>query len=188
MPIIIANQSATLISNAVIEEIRSEGNNTLLTVSYTDRRPGQNRRQTIRLVVSRQTLVFGERGNIVPSNSLSVGMIINATISSATTRSIPPQANAFLIRIVRNPERANITTGRIVSLDVENRSFTTERGRDQASRIQFNVPESTPIFNRRGQRINLEDLSVGTQVRVRHASFMTASIPPQTTALRVQVV
>lgn len=176
------------ISNAVIEEIRSEGNDTFVTISYTDRRPRPNNRQTIRLVVTRQTLVFDERGNIVPIRTLRVGMIINATISSAMTRSIPPQANAFLIRIVRRPERESITMGRIVNLDVANRNFTTQRGRAESSAIRFNVPENTPIFNRRGQRIELEDLSVGMQVRVRHAAFMTASIPPQTTATRVQVV
>lgn len=188
MPIIIANQSATHISNAIIEDINLDRNNTLITVSYMDRRPRQNEKQTVRLVVSRQTLIFDERGNIVPVSALRVGMTINATISSAMTRSIPPQANAFLIRIVRRPERENITTGRIVNLDARNRHFSTMRGGDASSIIRFNVPENTPIFNQRGQRIALEDLSVGMQVRVRHASFMTASIPPQTTALRVQVI
>ena len=168
------------ISNAIIKEIRSEGNDTFVTI--------QNPRQTIQLVVSRQTLVFNERGNLVPITALREGMLVNATISSSMTRSIPPQANAFLIRIIRRPGRENITTGRIVSLDVTNRNFTTRRGREESSAIRFNVPENTPIFNRRGQRIELEDLTVGMRVRVRHASFMTASIPPQTTATRVQVI
>jgi hypothetical protein len=39
-----------------------------------------------------------------------------------------------------------------------------------------------------GRRIRLSDLFSGLRVRVEHATFMTASIPPQTFAFVIQVI
>lgn len=57
--------------------------------------------------------------------------------------------------------------------------------RDQ---MRFIVSDSTVMLDRRGNRINLRNLRPGMKVRVEHADFQTASIPPQTTAFRVQVL
>ena len=54
--------------------------------------------------------------------------------------------------------------------------------------IRFNVPEDVLIFDRLGRRINFSKLVPGMRVRVRHATFMTASIPPQTTAFEIRVL
>ena len=50
------------------------------------------------------------------------------------------------------------------------------------------MTDSTIILDRRGNRIQLENLRPGQMVRIEHATFQTASIPPQTTAFRVQVL
>lgn len=176
------------IKNGIIEDIISDNNSTLVTVNYIDRTNNRRNDQTVRLVIGNTTVILDERGNVVPARTLRTGMIIDATISSAMTRSIPPQANAFLIRIVRRPMRDNITVGRIVNINRQNRSFTTIRDGNPSSLIQFNVPESAMIFDRLGRPMNFSGLTPGMRVRVRHAVFMTASIPPQTTAFEIRVL
>ena len=104
------------------------------------------------------------------------------------TRSIPPQAVAYLIEITGRQQMENITIGRILEIDRNNRSFTTISDRDLASVIRFQVPENAVILNRAGMPMNFLNLSAGMRVRIRHANFMTASIPPQTTAFEIQVI
>lgn len=89
------------ITNARIENITFQSGTAFVTVSYFDCAICQKSRQTLRLVVGDNTLIFDEGGNIISINLLKTGMFINATISSAMTMSIPPQAQAFIIRILR---------------------------------------------------------------------------------------
>ena len=82
----------------------------------------------------------------------------------------------------------NITIGRIIDIDRESRRFTTINDGEQTSLVRFNVPERTPVFDPFGRRIPFARLAPGMRVEVRHAAFMTMSIPPQTTAFRIRVV
>ena len=104
------------------------------------------------------------------------------------TRSIPPQANAYVIRIVRRSQADDFTTGRILDINRNGRNFTTISDGNLASIVRFNMADDAEIVGRNGRRIRFSNLSVGMRVRVRHASFMTASIPPQTTAYEVRVL
>ena len=184
------------ISNGKIEEISSEGRNTLITVVYRqgreermeEQRNQPRNEQRVRMVIDPRTIILDSNEAFVPTNALSVGMIINAAISSAMTRSIPPQATAYLIEITRRQPMENTTVGRILEIDRNNRSFTTISDRDLSSVIRFQVPENAIILNRAGGTMNFSGLSAGMRVRVRHANFMTASIPPQTTAFEIQVL
>ena len=88
------------ISNGIIEEISRERGNTFVTVTYGTGFGNQRNEQRIRLVVGPRTIIVNSNGTPVPVSALAVGMRINATVSSAMTRSIPPQATAYLIRIV----------------------------------------------------------------------------------------
>ena len=184
------------ISNGKIEEISSEGRNTLITVVYRqgreermeEQRNQPRNEQRVRMVIDPRTIILDSNEAFVPTNALSVGMIINAAISSAMTRSIPPQATAYLIEITRRQPMENTTVGRILEIDRNNRSFTTISDRDLSSVIRFQVPEYAIILNRAGGTMNFSGLSAGMRVRVRHANFMTASIPPQTTAFEIQVL
>lgn len=176
------------VANAIIDDIRSDNRSTFVTISYTDWANGRRIQQTVQLVVGRNTTILDESGNIVPVSELTPGMIVNASFSASMTRSIPPQANAFLIRIVRSATSENIITGRIVNVDRENRSFTTASDRNASSITRFNVPRTTPIYDSNGRTMNFSRLMPGMRVKVRHADFMTASIPPQTTAFEVRVL
>ncbi|MEE1087023.1 MAG: hypothetical protein U0L05_07680 [Schaedlerella sp.] len=175
------------ISNGRIEEIFSEQRNTYVTITY--RRPGSGRReQTVRLVAGPRTVILNEKGMPITASALRVGMMVNASFSSAMTRSIPPQAVAYVIRIVRRPIQEQTTTGRILNIDRDRKNFTTISDRDASTIIRFNVPENVRIFNRSGRPVDFENLTRGMRVLVKHANFMTASIPPQTTAFEIRVL
>ena len=176
------------ISNATIEDISSERNISYVTVTYMDGRGNRRDVQTVRLVVRPRTVILNANGIPVPVTTLRRGMTINATISSAMTRSIPPQATAYVIKMVRQQPSESITAGRILDVDRNTRSFTTISDRDLSSIIRFNVSENTRIFDRMGRPVNFSRLSPGMRVRVRHANFMTASIPPQTSAFEIQIL
>lgn len=144
--------------------------------------------QQIRMVVSNRTIIFDEFGNTIRPEELQRGMTINAIVSSAMTRSIPPQANAYVIRVIRRPVSDNVVTGRIIDIDRNSRMFTTITGNNPASIIRFSVPNNTPVFDMQGRPMGFARLFPGLRVRVRHTAFMTASIPPQTTALEIRVI
>ena len=190
------------IINGVIQDISGEGDTSFVTVSYRSG-PGDRRgEQTVRLVVGPRTVIVNSNGLPLPLSFLRQGMFINATISSAMTRSNPPQAAAYIIRVVRRPgpqpgpgprpqpgpRPENVTVGVILEVDRNNRSFTTISNRDFSTIIRFNVPNNAVILDRNGRPINFSGLTQGMRVRVRHASFMTASIPPQTTAFEIRVL
>lgn len=175
------------IANGTIIDIFTDRRTTFVTVSYHCC-PQTRREQTVRLVVGPRTIVLNANGNPIPPSSLRVGMRINAAASNATTRSIPPQANAFVIRIVRNQEQENVTTGEILDINRRNRSFSTIRDMDFNTVIRFNTDENTRFVDREGRPTEFSRLRTGMRVRIRHANFMTASIPPQTTAFEVRIL
>ncbi len=176
------------ISNATIEEISQDRNNMLVTVVYRDRRNNRGEEQRIQMVVSPATVVVNMNGTRANEADLKVGMVVNAILSNSMTRSIPPQAEAFFVEIVRGEMESNTTIGRIVDVDRMGRNFTTISDGNFTSIIRFNVPQNTPITNRMGRNIDINGLVPGMRVEVRHANFMTSSIPPQTTALEVKVL
>lgn len=176
------------ILNAVIEEITQERNNKLITALYRDGRNNKREEQRIRMIVGPGTVVVNMNGSKGTASDLKVGMVVNAILSNAMTRSIPPQSEAFLIEIVRNTPENSTTVGRIVDIDRKGRNFTTISDGNFTSIIRFNVPENTPIINRMGREIEFIGLIPGMRVEVRHGNFMTASIPPQTTALEIKIL
>ena len=178
------------ISNGRILEINEERNTMFVTVLAREGEGRNNRdmERTVVLVVGPRTLIFAENGMPLPARALRVGMIIDATISSAMTRSNPPQANAYIIRIVRRGQQESVTTGRILNVDRSGSNFTIMRGQNRNNIIRFNVNGNTRILGRNGRPMPFSRLMPGMQVRVRHADFMTASIPPQTTAFEVRVL
>ncbi|MBQ9989988.1 MAG: hypothetical protein IJP31_03470 [Lachnospiraceae bacterium] len=175
------------VSDAVIVGLSSERDTTFVTITYREEGRGRGREQTVVLVAGSRTLILNSNGIPIPAALLRIGMTVSATFSSAMTRSNPPQATAFLIRITGRGTREETTRGTILNVDRRNRSFIMSRERDFSNRIQMNVNEDTRIFDCGGRQIRFSDLREGMEVRVRHANFMTASIPPQTTAFEIEV-
>ena len=176
------------IRNGMIKDISRDRDNILVTVSYSQCQCDRRNDEMVRLVVGPRTTVLNRNGGMISGEDLRVGMTVNASFSSTMTRSIPPQAVAFLIRVVDEPGRENVVVGMILDVDRGNRSFTTISDRDRASIIRFNVPEDARILGRSGNQIEFSRLMPGMNVRVRHADFMTASLPPQTTAFEIRVL
>ena len=81
---------ATNIFNGRIENISFENATAFVTISYSDCSACSMTRQSIQLLVNNTTRILDENGRPVPVTFLRVGMLVNASFSSATTRSIPP--------------------------------------------------------------------------------------------------
>ena len=175
------------VSGAIIDEITSDSRNWFVTITYRDTQgPGRGQNQTVRLVVSRDTRILDENGRNIPPRSLEKGMVVDAVFSSAWTMSIPPQAQAFQIRVVSRPRRSDFTVGRVVQMDCRNQFIVVLTNNN--SRVRFNLNAETRILGPFGIPLSICELIPGLRVRVEHATFMTASIPPQTTAFVIQVI
>lgn len=178
------------VQNAVIENIdRDNRTGGFVTISY---RPMGDffmcPAEIVALNVDMNTLISDSSGNRLSLRDLREGMVVDAEFSSVMTRSMPPQARAYRITVMEENLNNQVTEGMVLDVDLNNRFLYTGNPNDIYSQIRFVITDSTVIRNRRGRRIRLEDLRVGDFVRVVHASFMTMSIPPQTTAYEVQVL
>ena len=182
------NRNVIRVFSAVIEEIFRDRNATLVTVVYDNCIGCTGQSNRVRLVVNQETDIYDERGRIIRAGELERGMTVDAEFSSAMTRSIPPQAQAFFIRVTGRINRTITTTGRIVEVNTRNNSILVLRDQNPSSLIRFNISNDTVILDPFGRRTPLSSMRPGFRVRVEHAAFMTASIPPQTTAFTVRVI
>ena len=178
------------IDNALVEEVYTNSRTSgYILISYAVR--GKNdmiRIELLRLNVGRDTVIINQFGEHVCPCSVRKGMRINAEFSSAMTRSIPPQANAFRIIVRQREERVSVTTDRVVRVDVKNGFLYTGNPNSLSRQIRFVITNTTVILDQKERLINLCEIRPRQLVRVEHANFQTASIPPQTTAFRVQLL
>lgn len=182
------NRNVIRVFSAVIEEISRDRNTTLVTIAYNDCIGCGRSSGSVRLVVNQDTTIRDERGRNIRAGELQRGMLVDASFSSAMTRSIPPQSQAFFIGIVRRVNQTLTTTGRMIEVNTRNNFILVMRNQNPTSVIRFNISPNTVILDLFGRRTSLSSLRPGFRVRVEHASFMTASIPPQTTAFTVQII
>ncbi len=193
-PVISPNNEVINANNAVIEEIFHDNRTSFVTISYGV--PGNFNMinmELVTLVVDRNTIIRNRRGRRISVRDLRVGNVVDASFSAAMTRSIPPQSRAFMITVVREeastlPNFPNMVEDRIIEIDARNNFLLTGNPNDIMSQMRFVVNNMTNIFDRRGNRISFGDLRPGQMIRVEHADFMTASIPPQTTAFNIWVL
>lgn len=174
--------------SALIEDIARDRGAVFVTISYTNCAGCSTPSDTVRLVVNQSTDIYDEQGRNIRPNELERGMTIDASFSSAMTRSIPPQAQAFFIRITERPVQSVTTTGRIAEVNARNNFIIVLTSQNPSSAIRFHILPDTVILDLFGRRTRLSALRPGFRVRVEHSSFMTAGIPPQTTAFTVQVI
>ncbi|MFT3983996.1 MAG: hypothetical protein QM697_08810 [Lachnospiraceae bacterium] len=179
------------VKNALAEEIYVQsGCNGYLTVSYAVCESNSMISvKLLRLAVGKNTVLLNSLGQTMCLCNIRKGMWIDALFSPIMTRSIPPQSNAFLI-IARNDlhSSASVTTDRIISVDVNNRFIYTGNPNNSNSQMRFVLPRTATITDSHGNPTGLRFLRPGQLVRVTHANFQTASIPPQSTAFHVQIL
>lgn len=183
-----ASMDSIRVSNAIIQDIAFDGNISYITITYTNCPRCRDQEQIVRLVVTQRTVIRNEAGRNIPVGNLQSGMVINAVFSSAMTRSMPPQAQAFQIQVRDRPNINPQTTGRILEVNARNQSLLTMSNNNPSSMIRFNITPDTIILDPLGRSIPFTRLLPGLRVRIQHASFMTASIPPQTTAFQIQII
>lgn len=175
--------------NALIEEISSDGGTGFVTISYGVMDDNcMVHVNVVRLVVNRNTVIRDRFGQPLNFRDLREGMIVDAEFSTAMTRSVPPQSNAFRITVIKNNDNANMRVDSVIGVDPNFNFLYTGNPDDIYSQMRFVVTDSTIITDRRGRQIGLTDIRPGDTVRVEHANFQTASIPPQTTAFRIEVL
>lgn len=216
---IIRQGNVMQVSNAFVEEVSLRNNTTgFILISYAERSlAGVTFINELRLNVTRTTAIFDMSGRTVCLCDIRRGMWLDAVFSSAMTRSIPPQANAFLILVRRSvpvpppgrppipgpgrppipgpgpgrppvPGPSNTFTGRIISVDANTNSFLTGNPNNPNRQNRFIVTNNTIIRNPQGNPIRFFNLRPGQMVRIIHADFLTTSIPPQTTAFYIQIL
>lgn len=181
-------QNATRVSNAVIQNITYDGDTVYVTIAYNSCTRCNAPEMLVTLIVSGNTILLNEKGNLITPEDLQTGMVVHATFSSNMTKSNPPQAQAYQIRIASRPETGNVTIGRIINIDSRNQFFITMSDGNPATMIRFNVSPNTIVLDSLGRQISFSRLVPGLLVSVQHASFLTASIPPQTTAFVIQIM
>ena len=176
------------LQNGLIQQIVGNAANGFITVlTNADNRFRPNQFEFITLVVTPGTLLRDQNFRPIRFQDLQVGMMIAAAYSSRMTRSIPPQAIAFSI-IADIQEPFVVSTGRVAFVNAVNRTLTTGSLNNINSQVIYNLSDSAEVVDRNGARIRLNQLRPGDVVRIEHASFQTASIPPQTTAYRVELL
>lgn len=177
------------VENAYIEEVYAENKrNGYVIISY-DRYDQNNMiyQDLLRLNIGRRTIIANQSGAYLSLSDLKTGMRIDADFSAAMTRSIPPQSTAYRI-IVHEEANVNITTDRVVAVDMNNGFITTGNPYDMYDQMIFTVSDSTILLDQNKNQITLEAITPGQLIRVEHANFQTMSIPPQSPAYLVEVL
>lgn len=178
------------VRDAKIEDIFRDRNAGYVTISYGIIGDfNMINIELITLLVGQNTIIQNEVGEELLLRDLEVGMMVNAEFSSMVTASIPPQSSAYRITVLGDEDwDTYVKVDRVLIVDSDDSYFMTGNANDINSQIRFNVSPTTLILDRRGNSISLLSLRPGQMVRVEHASYMTFSIPPQTTAYLVQVL
>lgn len=173
--------------NAFIESVNTDNRTGYVTISYGIMGDFcMMHVQVVTLVVGNDTILLDQFGQRISLRDLREGMTVYAEFSSAMTRSIPPQARAF--RIIVIDSNFSVTEDRVAYVDSVNNFLYTGNPNNINTQMRFVITDATIIKDRRGRLIRLRDLRPGDFVRVEHAVFQTASIPPQTTAFNVRVL
>jgi len=184
------SENVIRVENAIIEEVNAINKRTgYILISYqVPNQEDQNHFDQIRLNINRNTMIISEYGEAMDLNDLNNGMRIDAEFSSAMTRSIPPQSNAYRIIILSDEPSVDVTIDRVVNVDVINGFLTTGNPYDIYDQMRFTISETTEILDHNDVNIPLGAIQPGKLVNVEHAMFQTMSIPPQSPAYRVQVL
>ena len=183
--------SSTFIEQALIRSITNDPRVTYVTIQYGIIDRNQiTQKHLLTLVVGRTTRITDQFGSRSGVRSLSEGMVISARFTPIASRINQPLARADRIMIIQEDESSLIVTERVLETD-QDRQFgylLTGIGGDIMSQTRYVVSDETKLRDRHGNRIRFREIRPGQTVRIERASFQTMSIPPQTSALTVQVL
>lgn len=179
------------VEDALIENTFTRNRTNFVTISYgVPGRGGLIKIEVVTLIVDRNTRIRDQFGNRIGFRDLRQGMVINTRFSANMTRSNPPQAQAFSIVIVRENKSSLIEEGRVIDVSVEGNFgyILTGVPNNPNRQMRYAVSNRTKLRDRRGNPISLRAIRPGQMVRIEREAFQTMSIPPQTSALSVQII
>ncbi len=139
------------VDNALVEEVFTNNNDNqtgYVLISYgVEDQNDMIRIDILRLNVGKDTIIINEFGETICLCELRREMRIDAEFSSAMTRSIPPQSRAYRIMVRTEELSINVTTDRVVSVDIGNSFFLTGNPYDMNDQIRFSVGDATILLH-----------------------------------------
>lgn len=122
-------------------------------------------------------------GEAVLVDDLKEGDNIRGFYKPMLTKSLPPQANAEKIEVLKD---IGFTRGNITEIGINEDNAHIFVG-DFPDGIKLIIGDETKIVTEDNRELTLEDLQEGTQVDVYYGPIMTMSLPPISLARRVVV-
>ena len=130
-------------------------------------------------------------------DQLQPGMTIAATHGEASTRSLPPTAETFTLRVLKEaevttPENVTLENVEILEVNQTEQGYSllvaTENG-TETQQIILHISEDTSIKHEKDKRIyKANDLTKGMKLNVVHGPAMTLSLPGQATAVEIVIL
>jgi hypothetical protein len=161
-----------------ITDIKHIENNTMLTVTY------DNNRKII-FIVGKDTIITNSITNEkMQPKDLEQGDTIVVLHDSMMTRSLPPQTIAYKIDVTKN----NIVKGKVSEIKETTKGHHITVKHKNNDTIIFHVNEKTKIINHITKKeAHINDILVGDELILTHTKAFTMSLPPQTTALKIEL-
>ena len=183
--------SSTFIEQALIRSITNDPRVTYVTIQYGIIDRNQiTQKHLLTLVVGRTTRIMDQFGSRSSVRALCEAMVISARVTPIASRINQPLARADRITIIKEQESSLIVTDRVLETNQEGQFgyLLVGTAGDVMRQTRFVVSDETKLRDRNGNRIRFREIKPGQTVRIERASFQTMSIPPQTSALTVQVL
>ncbi len=171
----------------VLEKITDEKGN--LSITVMDSKRGEE----VVVNITADTAIVDAEGNTLTADVLVENAEIRVEYADFMTMSIPPMTNAVKIQflgVIEEEKAENESTA--VTILEKNQSedgvtsitiFDAEKNSD----VVVNIADETVITDKDGKEITADALSVGMDIEVEYADFMTMSIPPITNAVSIKV-
>lgn len=174
------------ISNAVVQKISTEANDTLLlTILYkitdSNKKIVEN---TMNLVVDNNTEIVNQFGIKTVKSALKTGMVLNIEHSKTVT------AYCNSIDIVREYKDSEIKEANIIEKNIYNDIAYLLIGNPEKvnEQIKLVLSDKTILKDQDGNNITYEQLKVGQKIRAEYSLAMTRSLPAQAQAYSIQII
>ncbi|GMQ56460.1 hypothetical protein AN1V17_08530 [Vallitalea sediminicola] len=108
---------------------------------------------------------------------------------SKMTRSLPPQTYAYRINVVNTDQvEENKIEGEVSEVKETKNGHMITVGYGEEQTIIFHINAETKItYQATDKKADITDIDKGDKLLVKHNNIMTASIPPQTLALEIEI-
>jgi len=142
--------------------------------------------------ITDETVITDAEGKALTADVLAENAEIRVEYADFMTMSIPPMTNAVKIQFlgVIEEEKVENSSKAVTILEKnteDNVTSITIFDAEKNSDVVVNIAEETVITDKDGNKITADALSVGMDIEVEYADFMTMSIPPITNAVSIKI-